>query len=148
MDRHAVNDLIDSSLQRWYGSVSEWRSPQLGTEAGCVSCRTSEFAAFDRHWQWPHELVHSFVEVLEVVTTQVATAIHEECQGYEAEADVALPCSDCVTAARSTVYACALRHTHDVADVINECAVPRLSSYVRKNIDLALEAATRGEWAS
>ncbi|MBH0116449.1 hypothetical protein I6E52_06275 [Salinibacterium sp. NG253] len=148
MNRHAVNDLIDCSLHRWYRMVSEWRSPAPGTEAGCVTCRESEFAAVDRRGQWPHDLIHSFVETLEVVTFQLAVSLHEErhCPGTDARSTK--PCPTCVAAARSTVQACAHRHAQDIADVMTECALPRLAVYVEKNINLALNAATRGEWAS
>ena len=148
MNRHAVNDLVDCSLQRWYRLVSEWREPALGTEAGCVECRHSDFAAFDHLSQWPHDLIHSFVETLELVTFQLAVALHEE-QHYRGEGSRSgKPCLNCITAARSAVQACAHRHAQDVSDVISECALPRLAAYVERNINLALNAATRGEWAS
>lgn len=148
MNRHAVNDLIDCSLQRWYRLVSEWRQPAAGTEAGCVVCRDSDFSAFDRAGHWPHDLFHAFVETLELVTFQLAVALHEErhCRGEDARST--RPCSPCLSAARSTVQACAHRHAQDISDVITECALPRLAVYVEKNINLALNAATRGEWAS
>ncbi|QAV70266.1 hypothetical protein ESZ53_07315 [Salinibacterium sp. UTAS2018] len=148
MNRHAVNDLVDCSLQRWYRLVAEWRQPVSGTEAGCVSCRDSTFAAFDHSGQWPHDLIHSFVETLDVVTFQLAVSLHEErhCRGEDARSTK--PCSGCFSTARATVHACAQRHAQDISDVISECAMPRLAAYIEKSINLALNAATRGEWAS
>jgi len=148
MNRHAVNDLIDCSLQRWYRLVAEWRQPAAGTSRGCVACRNSEFSAFDRGGQWPHDLLHAFVETLELVTFQLAVALHEERHSHRDGARSTRPCPTCLSAARSTVQACAYRHAQDISDVIAECALPRLDAYVQKNIDLALNAATRGEWAS
>ncbi|MGV8858012.1 hypothetical protein [Rhodoglobus sp.] len=148
MNRHAVNDLIECSLQRWYRLVSEWRSPEAGTAAGCVNCRASEFAAFDRRGHWPHDLVHSLVETLELVSMQLAVALHEDrhCTGVGGRAT--LPCRSCIDEARSTVSERAHRQSQDIADVINECALPRLAAYVEKNTNLVINAATRGEWAS
>lgn len=148
MNRHALNDLIECSLQRWYRSVSEWRSPAGGTKAGCVRCRESEFAAFDRSGHWPHDLIHSLVATLELAMTQLAVALHEEQHPRDDSCRSAEPCSSCIDSARATVRACASRHAQDIADVINECAMPRLAVYVEMNTNLALNAATRGEWAS
>lgn len=148
MNRHAVNDLIECSLQRWYRTVSEWRSPVGGTATGCVACRASEFAVFDREGHWPHDLLHSLVETLELVSMQLAVALHEDrhCTGESGRATA--PCDTCVAEAHSTVSARAHRHGQDVVDVVNQCAMPRLAAYVEKNANLALNAATRGEWAS
>lgn len=148
MNRFAVNDLIECSLQRWYRIVSEWRTPAGGTETGCVSCRASEFAAIDSFGHWPHDLIHSLVGTLELATTQLAVAFHDERHFYDGDGRSTTPCSACRDSARTTVRACARRHRKDIADVISECAMPRLAVYVEMNTNLALNAATRGEWAS
>lgn len=148
MNRHAVNDLIECSLQRWYRLVSEWRSPETGTATGCVSCRASEFAVFDRSGHWPHELIHGLVETLDLVSLQLASALHEERHCAKERGCSTAPCQTCIAAARSTVNANAHRRGKDITDVINECAMPRFAVYVEMNTNLALNAATRGEWAS
>lgn len=148
MNLHAVNDLIECSLQRWYRMVSEWRTPSGGTATGCSRCRASEFAAFDFSWQWPHDLLHALVQSLETVSTQLAASLHEERHCADENGRTTTSCGDCIADARSRVRASASRHTGDIADVIDECAMPRMAVYVEMNINLALNAATRGEWAS
>ncbi|MGV8913696.1 MAG: hypothetical protein ACOH14_13875 [Rhodoglobus sp.] len=143
-----MNDLIECSLQRWYRLVSEWRSPKAGTATGCVSCRASEFAVFDRSGHWPHELIHGLVETLDLVSLQLASALHEERHSANEHGRSTAPCETCIAAARSTVNDSAHRHGKDITDVINECAMPRFAVYVEMNTNLALNAATRGEWAS
>ena len=148
MNLHAVNDLIESSLQRWYRAVSEWRRPLSGTATGCVTCRGSEFAVFDRRGRWPHDLLHALVEILEVDSMRLARELHEErhCSADDTGSS-AEPCEPCIAEARATVIECARTHSQDIADVINECAMPRFAVYVEMNTNLALTAATRGEWA-
>ncbi len=148
MNRHAVNDLIDCSLLRWYRRVSEWRSPVGATATGCVACRASDFAVFDRRGHWPHDLLHGLVETLDLVSLQLAIEVHEERHCANEYGRSTAPCEPCLRAARSTVAACAHRHAQDITDVVDECAMPRFAAYVEMNTNLALNAATRGEWAS
>lgn len=148
MNRHAVNDLVECSLQRWYRTVSQWRSPAGATPTGCVSCRSSDFGVFDRLGHWPHDLIHSLVETLDLVSIQLAVALHEERHCANDGGRSPAPCDTCSAEARSTVNACAHHHARDITDVIDECAMPRLAVYVEMNTNLALNAATRGEWAA
>jgi len=148
VNRVAINDLVECSIHRWYRIVSEWRSPTKESATGCVSCRASDFASFDRLGHWPHDLVHTFVSSLEFVTTQLAVTLHEERHRAGAAGRSTPPCRTCTVEARSVVTASAQRHVHDIADVINECAMPRFAAYVEMNANLAINAATRGEWAS
>jgi hypothetical protein len=148
VNRRAVNDLIECALQRWYRSVSEWRTPEVGTPTGCVSCRASDFAIFDSCGHWPHDLIHSLVDCLELVSTQLAVELHQK-RHCEAEMPSGVsPCDTCRAAARSTVSACAHRHAHDISDVVTQCAMPRLAAYAELHTDLVVSAAIRGEWAS
>ncbi|WP_341952904.1 hypothetical protein [Salinibacterium sp. TMP30] len=148
MNRHSVNDLVECSLQRWYRTVSQWRRPVGGTPTGCVACRSSDFAVFDRLGHWPHDLIHSLVETLDLVSMQLAVALHEERHCANENGRATAPCNACIAQAQSTANSCAQRHAQDIADVVNECAMPRLAVYVEMNTNLALNAATRGEWAS
>jgi hypothetical protein len=148
VNRYAVNDLVECSLLRWYRIVSEWRTPAGGTEAGCVGCRSSDFAAIDSFGHWPHDLIHSLVGTLELAAAQLAVALHDERHSRDGEGRSATPCTACLECALTTVRACAQRHGKDITDVINECAMPRLAVYVEMNTNLALNAATRGEWAT
>ncbi|QYH35321.1 hypothetical protein [Salinibacterium sp. M195] len=83
-----------------------------------------------------------------MASSQLAAALHEERHALNELARSTAPCANCRRDARSMVQASAHRHSQDITDVINQCALPRLSAYVEKNINLALNAATRGEWAS
>lgn len=148
MNRHAVSDLVNCSLQGWYRLVSEWRAPEPGTEQGCVSCRESEFASFDSTGDWPHELIHALVERLEELSAKLALSLHEESHSGDSGRNALGSCENCHGAARTVVHSSAQRHATDISDVIEECAMPRLAAYVEKNINLVLSAATRGEWAS
>jgi hypothetical protein len=148
VNRVAINDLVECSIHRWYRTVSEWRGPIKESATGCVSCRASDFAGFDRLGHWPHDLVHTFVSSLEFVTTQLAVTLHEERHRSGEHGRYTPPCRSCAADARSVVTVSAQRHTYDIADVINECAMPRFAAYVEMNANLALNAATRGEWAS
>jgi hypothetical protein len=79
---------------------------------------------------------------------QLAVALHEDRRCADEQGRTSAPCRDCTTEARSTVNARAHRHAQDITEVIDECAMPRFAAYVEKNANLALNAATRGEWAS
>ncbi|WP_141990740.1 hypothetical protein [Rhodoglobus vestalii] len=146
MNNHAVSDLIGCSLQRWYRSVAEWSGPSGGTAEGCIECRASDFAAFDRLGQWPHELVHCLVDTLEQATRHLAISLHEDQHGSIQGNHTRAPCSHCVDDARSTVAAAAADHTRDLIDVVTECVLPRLAVYVELNADLVISAVTHGDW--
>ncbi|MGV8875877.1 MAG: hypothetical protein ACOH1K_00045 [Rhodoglobus sp.] len=151
MNRLAINDVIENSLAHWYRVVSEWRRPGEGTVAGCVGCRGSEFAAFDRLGEWPHDLTHSFVDTFELVSLQLAFSFHQDRHSSHDRDEIydsQISCESCLIAAHSTVHAFLTEREGDIVDVVAQCALPRLAAYVAKTADLAVNAARSGEWTS
>ncbi len=123
MNRSAIDDLLHTTLSRWYESLADWAPPGRLSAATCTSCHRSPLAQHLEVEEWPHDLVHQLVALLGDLHGQVSSSVPDG-----AARDRAL----------GHLRARIREHSCDVLDVLVECVEPRVQAWVRRELERGL----------
>ena len=145
----ALSDLLDSSLDGWYGYLSTWQPPGTTGWQVCDLCTSSPYSTVIGLAEWPHDVGHVLVRTLTSAADHVFESLADLSENrWRPALDGREPTVMELAARRDALERHAVllvlkgvaRHTDSMINVLEECVTPRLERYVAIESELFLRA--------
>jgi hypothetical protein len=145
----ALSDLLESTLDGWYGYLSTWQPPGTTGWQVCELCTTSPYSTVIGLSEWPHDVGHVLVRNLTAAADRVFDSLEDLSEDrWRPSLDGREPTIVELAARRDALerHATLLvlkgvdRHAASMIDVLEECVSPRLERYLAVESELLIKA--------
>ncbi len=134
-----LSSFVETLVTDWYSTAARWTPPGNSSPVGCAQCEISPFLRLPGLVEWPHDVIHPLVEVLEDAVLQVQRSL-EELDADIAGAVAPDPARRAAYGrhALKLVYATAMLNADDILDVLENCVGPAIEDYVAHELAAGL----------
>lgn len=134
MNLRAIDDLLETVLSQWYGTVALWTAPGELSDVTCATCGSGLVAGAIDVSAWPHDLVHALETSLEAAVELISASFAEDELGCAA-ADH--------RCARELVSGALTERAADLVDVLSQCVTGRIDRFVGLEVERGLRELDR-----
>jgi hypothetical protein len=144
----ALSDLLESTLDSWYGYLSTWQPPGTTGWQVCELCTSSPYSTVIGLSDWPHDVGHVLVRTLTTAADHVFDSLEDLSENrWRPSTNGREPTVVELAARRDALerHATLLvlkgvaRHTDSMVNVLEECVTPRLERYLAVECELLIK---------
>ena len=143
--KRVTDDLLQSTLDRWYSYLSSWQEPGISSRAQCEICSDSPYLTIAGLHEWPHDIAHILIRDLSSAVRHISFSLEElGAVDLDATSDPngisrVLRRHEFDRRAERLVMGALHRQQEEMRDVLQQCVAPAFETWLMRESDRAVE---------